>query len=282
MNLVELLTFKLYNLRLSNIGGPSTRRYANYQGKAFRGIRVSSSAVEYFREVATNADVSKRHFSMPSGFISSSTASSTMEDFAKGHPLDDQMHWIIHIHGLDPKLLRIYEENYKESVVTSICTMPFAEFGEKEILLKGAFFHIIKMDCKEVDGRMIHKVEMAMLNANREHGTELALHEGAFFRNMCQASSYKICSSLTKPHSIGESGEYERLARAALQRIEAIDHISSTHDTVRAGMRPGLMPTWLGNTTRAIIPQTLSVAATKVPQACETRPLGHSSRISGT
>jgi hypothetical protein len=145
-----------------------------------------------------------------------------MEDFAKGHPLNDQMHWIIHIHGLDPKLLRIYEEKYKESVVTSICTMPSAEFGEKEILLKGAFFHIIKMDSKEVDGRMTHKVEMTMLNANRDHGTELVLREGAkqvqrnFFRDMCQASSYKICASLTKPYSIGESVEYERLARAAL------------------------------------------------------------------
>jgi len=211
-------------------------------------MRVPSSVVGYFREVATNADVSKRHFSISSRFISSSTASSTMEDFAKGYPSDDQIHWIIQIHGLDPKSLRIYEEKYKESVVTSICTMPFAEFGEKEILLKGAFFHI-KMDSKEVDGRMTHKVGMTMLNANRDHGTELVLREGAkqvqrnFFRDMCQASSYKICASLTKPYSIGESGEYERLARAALQRIEATNHISSTHDTVRAGMRPGLMPT---------------------------------------
>jgi hypothetical protein len=175
-----------------------------------------------------------------------------VEDFAKGHPSDDQMHWIIHIHGLDPKLLRIYEEKYKESIVTSICTMPFAEFEEREILLKGAFFHIIKMDSKEVGGRTIHKIEMAKLNANRGHGTELALHEGAFFRNMCQASSYKIRASLTKPYSIGE---YERLARAALQRIEATNHISSTHDTVRAGMRPGLMPTWLGNTTGQSFPR---------------------------
>jgi hypothetical protein len=201
VTLVELLTFKLYNLRLSNIGDPSSRRYANYQGKTFRGMRVSSSAVEYFREVAPNADLSKRHFSIPSGFISSSTASSTMEDFAKGHPLGDQRHWIIHIHGLDPKLLRIYKEKYKKSVVTSICTTllaTIAEFGVKEILLRGAFFHITKMDSKEVDGRMIYKVEMAMLNANRDHGIELALHEGAkqvqrnFFRDMCQASSYKI------------------------------------------------------------------------------------------
>ena len=103
VTLVELLTFELCNLRLSNIGDS---RYANYQGKMFRGMRVSSSAVEDFREVATNADVSKRHFSIPSRFISSSTASSTMEDFAKGHPSDDQMHWIIQIYGLDPKLLK--------------------------------------------------------------------------------------------------------------------------------------------------------------------------------
>jgi hypothetical protein len=77
---------------LSNIGDPNTRRYANYQGKTFLGMRVSSSAVEDFREVATNADVLKRHFSIPSGIISSSTNSSTMEDFAKENPSDDQMH----------------------------------------------------------------------------------------------------------------------------------------------------------------------------------------------
>lgn len=228
--LVELVTIELYNLRLSNIGDP---RYENFQGVTFRGMCVSKEMAALYRKAASEPDLSKRSFGVPLGFTSSSTSRETTAEFTKLHPGKDQMHWIIHVHGLDPRLLKKYEEKYPDSVVTSITAMPvgkIAELREKEILLRGAFFHIVHMASEEKDGCIIHTLELVAMNANRDHGTELALDEGAkqeqrnFFRDMILASRYEICASLARPHSVVDSVGYEGLAKTALARIDFFDH----------------------------------------------------------
>ncbi|KAI9651883.1 MAG: hypothetical protein M1829_002119 [Trizodia sp. TS-e1964] len=226
--LTEILTIELYNLRLANIGDPM---YANYQGKVFRGMSIKSEVANHFCNAASHPDLSQRHFSIPLGFLSSTTSQKTMEDFAQGSGEKgyDQMLWIIHIHGLDPDLLRRYEERYPESVVTSICAMPIAritDYGEREILLRGAFFHIVRMESKKLESQMVHIVEMVMLNPSRDHGTELASHEDkkriqrGYFNDIIRASRYKICASLAKAHSIEDSAGYEKLEKEALEKIE--------------------------------------------------------------
>ena len=52
------------------------------------------------------------------------------------------------------------------------------EQREKEFLLRGASFHIVQMTSEEVDGQMIHTLQLVVMNANCEHGTELILDEG--------------------------------------------------------------------------------------------------------
>lgn len=254
--LVELVTIELYNLRLSNIGDP---RYENFQGVTFRGMCVSKEMAALYRKAASEPDLSKRSFGVPLGFTSSSTSQETTAEFIKQHPGEDQMRWIIHVHGLDPRLLKKYEEKYPDSVVTSITAMPvgrIAELREKEILLRGAFFHIVRMDSEEKDGSTTHTMQLVAMNANRDHGTELALDEGAkqeqrnFFRDMILASRYEVCAWLARSHSVADSVSYEELAKTALARIDFFDH------RLVHGFTPEIphysiesRPTWYGDKT---------------------------------
>jgi len=104
-----------------------------------------------------------------------------------------------------------------------------AELAEKEILLRGPFFHIIQTKSEEIDGRMIHKLQVVMLNVNRDHGTEHSLNEGPkkdqreFFRNMVLASRYEICASLSREFSEEDAEGYNSLAKEALKRIQAAE-----------------------------------------------------------
>jgi hypothetical protein len=253
--LVEFVTIELYNLRLSNIGDP---HYANYQGTTFRGMCVSAAMATEYKKAASNPDLSKRHFGVPLGFTSSSTSKETTKEFIKQHPGEDQMHWIIHVHGLDPRLLKVYKERYPDSVVTSITAMPvgrIAELREKEILLRGAFFHIVSMESEKVDDRMIHTLQLVLMNTNRDHGTELALDEGSkqkqrdFFRDMIMASRFQICSELSKGYSNADSENYKELARTALKRIDAINPWEIAENPVLPDNTSNHLATWSGDMT---------------------------------
>jgi hypothetical protein len=175
--LVEYITIELYNLRLSNIGDP---RYGNFQGVTYRGMNVMPEVAQEYRSIADRKDVRQRNFSVPLGLLSTTTSTRIMGEFS-ADPKYERMVWIIRIFGLDPELLRLYHQRYPDSVVTSICAMPvgrISEFGEQEVLLRGAFFHIVSMRSETSRGRKTHTIEMMMLNANRDHGTELSLNEG--------------------------------------------------------------------------------------------------------
>jgi hypothetical protein len=181
VTLVEFLTIDLYNLRLSNLGEPT---YSNYQGITYRGLRVTCKALENYRNVALHPDLTKRNFAIPLGLKSSTTDAKIMQEFSKltdEHPDMHTMHWTIHIHGIDPDLLSSYSRKYPDSIVTSICAMPVARlspFSEKEILLRGTFFHAISMESEIVDGKEIHRMVLVMINANRDHTAELGSNDG--------------------------------------------------------------------------------------------------------
>lgn len=252
--LVELVTIELYNLRLANIGDP---HYANYEGTTFRGMCVSAAVAAQYRKAASDPDLSRRHFGVPLGFTSSSTSMETTKEFIKQHPDEDQMHWIIHVHEVNPELLEMYQQRYPDSVVTSITAMPvgrIAELREKEILLRGAFFHIVHMESEEIEGRMIHTLQLVVMNTNRDHGTELALDEGSkqeqrnFFRDIIIGSRFRICSELAKKYSKVESEQYEELAKAALQRIGTTDHLHNAANTVLPEPTSNHLAKWSGDT----------------------------------
>jgi hypothetical protein len=255
--LVEFVTIELYNLRLANIGNPY---YENFQAVTYRGMTVSSNMANEYKKAANNPDLSKRHFGVPLGFTSSSTARETMEEFAFMNEGEEQMHWVIHVHGIDPELLRIYHEKYDDSIVTSITAMPVGQIaelrGEREVLLRGAFFHIVNMESRESEGKMIHTLQLVAMNTNRDHGTELALDEGAkqeqrnFFRNMILASRFRLCASLARSYSQEEAHQYDELAKASLQMID------DSKPEISAGLQSGSMAshtdrilTWYGDVT---------------------------------
>lgn len=181
VTLVEYLTIDLYNLRLANLGDP---RYANYQGITYRGLRVTSKSLEDYSKVASHEDLAERKFAIPLGLMSSTTDVKIMEEFSEGideGPDVHRMHWTIHIHGIDEDLLHEYSKKYPDSIVTSICAMPVARlspFGEKEILLRGAFFQVISFKSEVLDGYDVHELVVVMINANRDHTTELGSNEG--------------------------------------------------------------------------------------------------------
>jgi len=259
--LVEFVTIELYNLRLINIGDP---QYENFQGIVYRGMGVSRSVAEEFAKAARHCDISRRNFAIPLGFMSSSTSKKKMEDFAARIIGGDLMYWTIHIHGLEPNLLRQYHARYPDSVVTSICAMPVArvaELAEKEILLRGPFFHIIQTKSEEIDGRMIHNLQVVMLNVNRDHGTEHSLNEGPkkeqreFFRNMVLASRYEICANLSREFSEVDAEGYNSLAKEALKRIQAAEDEQPTFTAALPETESCSTRTWYGDLTGNSLPQ---------------------------
>lgn len=267
VTLVEFLTIDLYNLRLTHIGDP---RYANFQGITYRGLRVDSKTIEEYQEIERRDDLRKRGFAIPLAAISSSTDESVMMKFAQGDSDKDygkesrQMHWKIHIHGIDPVLHQHYLHKYPESVVTSICSLPVAPvspFGEKEILLRGAFFQMLGMRLEEVDGREVHKLEVMMINANRDHTTELGSNEYEkrkqrdAFRRIAMASKYEVCASLASQYSALDAEQYKMLQQETLRELRDVDEISVGQLSNLADARSDEIPAWLGGTMSKSFPR---------------------------
>lgn len=263
VTLVELLTIDMYNLRLSHIGDD---KYANFQGITYRGLRVDSRMVQEYRDVSNHPDLKKRGFSVPLAPISTSTDPSIMTQFAQGDKEgnSEQMYWTIHIHGIDPDLLREYSRCYPESIVTSICSLPVGSvspFGEKEILLRGIFFQLLRMTTEQINGHVVHKLELVMSNANRDHTTELGSNEGDkkkqrdAFRRIAMASKYEVCASLVAGWSASEAEEYKRLQQSMLDELRDIDGIEVARRSDLADLRSGDVPVWLGGRTSKSFPR---------------------------
>ena len=250
--LVEFLTIDLYNLRLSQIGD---ERYSNFQGVTYRGLTVSHHALEEYSTILANPVLGQRGFAIPLGLISSSTEQNISSNFLKsGGKGGIKMQWVIHIHGLDPDLLRKYRERYPESVVTSICAMPVGRvspYGEKEILLRGAFFHLLGKETFTFDGYEIVKLTLVMINANRDHTTEKASNEGEklrqrrAFRNMVLASRFEVCGSLAAEFSLKDAEEYKILQQQKINDLRE-DDINVEQNAKLADARSSTAATWHG------------------------------------
>lgn len=259
--LVEILTIDLYNLRLSNIGD---EMFSNFQGVTYRGLSVSPRDVDLYRQIATAEKLSDRNFAIPLGLTSSTTDPDVMRDFAKDlKSTQCGLHMTIHIHGVNPDLLSMYLERYPDSVVSTICAMPVARlspFGEKEILLRGAFFHIINMQHQMVNGRDIYSLVVVMINANRDHTTESSSDQGQkaeqrrAFTKAVKASQYEVCALLAEQYSKEDAQQYRLLQKAELTALQPL-HINPKLNTRLADARSKIKRTWLGGCLFDIYPQ---------------------------
>jgi len=263
--LVELLTIDLYNLRLSQIGHPM---YENFEGVTFRGLSVTQEELKEYRAILARPELAKRNFSVPLGLLSSSTDKKIMEEFSKSSHNDEKrpirLHLTIHIHGVDPALLREYRALYPDSVVTSICAMPVGHIsphGEKEILLRGPFFHLLSITSEEVDGRPYEKLVVVMMNANRDHGMEHASDTGAkekqrqCFLRAVSASKFEVCAAIAEKHAPGDAEGYRALQNQAMQQLRDVDGIHVTVDGRLAESRSKNVATWLGGALKRCYPQ---------------------------
>jgi hypothetical protein len=263
--LVELLTIDLYNLRLSQIGHPM---YANFEGTVFRGLAVTLGELKEYRAILARPELAKRNFSVPLGLLSSSTDEKIMEEFSKSTHSDGErpvrLHFTIHVHSLDPALLTQYRALYPDSVVTSICAMPVGHVsphGEKEILLRGPFFHIISMTSAEINGRPCEKVVVVMMNANRDHGMEHASDTGAkerqrqCFLRAVSASKFEACAAIAEKYAPQDAEPYRVLQNDTLQQLRDVDGICATLDGRLADHREKNVATWLGGALQKSYPR---------------------------
>ena len=259
--LVELLTIDLYNFRLANFG---CSIYYNFQGIVHRGLSVDQGVLDTFRRLLREP-LQKRNFSVPLAFVSTSANQQRIQEFLnKTEQGKFRLHWKIHIHELEPRLLAQYHAKYPNSVVSTICAMPISrasEFpNEQEILLRGPLFQIVRMYEEQSGDHTVHVVEMLMLNANRDHATELADHQGlnkqqrTHFAEICSATKYQICASLAEKYGLTEATEYRDLANNLLKKL-SLDHIDAPFSSKLSDSWSVPRPSWIGASLESSFPK---------------------------
>ncbi|KAK3496302.1 hypothetical protein B0T13DRAFT_512126 [Neurospora crassa] len=229
--LIEFLTIDLYNLRLSQLGDP---RYGNFEGLTHRGMPIYQETVRFYEDIMRNPDLTMRGFAIPLALTSTSADPRVMEDFAtKKSPGGEQlvhMHLQVHTRGIDEGLLRAYWKQYPDSVVTSICAMPVANIspeGEREILLRGAFFQLLSVTTKPNRGDSVPIVQVIVvtMNSNRDHSTESSINvdekrvQREIFRRLVDASKYRACAELAAEFAPADVQGYRMLADKMLSEI---------------------------------------------------------------
>lgn len=264
VGLVELLTIDLYNFRLANIG---CSKLYNFQDIVHRGLSVGPDVLKTFEDLMRQP-LQNRNFSVPLAFVSTSTNQARIQEFLdKTEKGRFRMHWKIHVHGLEPKLLAQYHSKHPQSVVTTICAMPIShvsEFAnEQEVLLRGPFFQILRMYEEQAGEHQVHVAEMVMLNANRDHGSELAEHHGEkelqrkHFGQICAASRYEICASLAQKYGLPEADGYRDLADTMLSRLSA-DHFEAPFNPGLSDSWSTPRPSWIGASLSSAFPKSYS------------------------
>ena len=259
--LVELLTIDLYNLRLANFG---CSMYYNFQGTVHRGLSVDQGVLETFHRLLKQP-LQERNFSVPLAFVSTSANQQRIQEFLdKTDQGKFRLHWKIHIHELQPRLLAQYHAKYPNSIVSTICAMPISrasEFpNEQEILLRGPLFQIVRMYKEQSGDHTVHVVEMLMLNANRDHATELADHQGlnkqqrAHFGEICSATKYQICASLAERYGLTEATEYRNLANNLLKKL-SLDQIHAPFSSNLSDSWSVPRPSWIGASLESSFPK---------------------------
>lgn len=271
--LVELLTIDLYNFRLANIG---CSKLYNFQDIVHRGLSVGQDVLETFQDLMRQP-LQNRNFSVPLAFLSTSTNQDRIQEFLnKTEEGRFRMHWKIHVHGLEPTLLAQYRLKHPQSVVTTICAMPIShvsEFAnEQEVLLRGPFFQILRMYKEQAGENQVHVAEMIMLNANRDHGSELAEHHGEkemqrkHFGQICAASRYEICASLAHKYGLPETEEYKSLADSMLSKLRA-DHIEAPFNAGLSDSWSTPRSSWIGASLSSAFPKAYSERRRKLSVA---------------
>ncbi|KAL9100497.1 MAG: hypothetical protein Q9163_004136 [Psora crenata] len=259
--LVELLTIDVYNLRLDNFG---RAKYYNFTGIVHRAMTVTEDVMDAFYALLEKP-LKERNFSVPLAFVSTSVNERNLQEFFnKDSDGKQRLHWKIHVGELDPRLLASYRQQYPASVVSTINAMPIShvsEFpNEQEVLLHGPFLQLLRIYEEPAAGHTIHVLEMVMLNANRDHATELAHHHGVYreqrvlFGRICAATKYDICASLARKHGLPEAKGYEDLYAETLELI-GWERTRASLETANYDIWATSRPSWIGASLKDAFPK---------------------------
>ncbi|KAF5371980.1 hypothetical protein D9615_008040 [Tricholomella constricta] len=222
--LIELLNIDLFNYTFRE------PRIQNIQGTVYRGVVFSEDQLQDFKKLAAQP-VSDRYWAIPLAMMSASTNKEVaLKEFAgvnvggAGTATRHPFLWRIHIIELNPKYLRIYQDRFPSSVVSTICAVPISELSdfasEDEVLLRGPFFQLVCLQEETFEGHEtpIHVMELVMLNANRDHPSTMALgeEEGEKARQLfaCLVGMWRaeVCKQLAVLYNLGDDAEeYDKI-----------------------------------------------------------------------
>ena len=181
--LVELLNIDLFNLLARKADA------ADFEGTVYRGMCVTGEELASFRNVA-RGPIAERYIAIPLSMASASQDVYYAMRFAMERAeRDPDVHPLlleIKVFSLPPETLAAYRAKYPRSVVSSLCAVPVDVISvfpqEKEVLLRGPHFQIVGFHEPEdlpAFERPVYRVEVVMLNSNRDHLTAIASNLGA-------------------------------------------------------------------------------------------------------
>jgi hypothetical protein len=160
--------------------------------------------------------------------------------------------WRIHVANIDPDLLRIYNERFPSSVVTTLCAVPISEMSrfsqEQEVVLRGPFFQFIRLHKEFVHaaGMTIDVMDLVMLNTNRDHPSamELGAEKGdearKLFALLVGISRARICKNLAHEYGLTpDAGEFERIHDEQVQRLRSMKFPRQSRYTRLSGRAKG-------------------------------------------
>ncbi len=218
--LIEMLTIDLFHYRVID------QEADNFEGLVYRGMCVDDADLASFAKL-TNAPLSDRYLSVPLALMSASTDVARATDFALRestarsgtHPIV----WRVHVVGLRPDLMEIYQRRFPSSVVTSICAVPIHQVSdyphEQEVLLRGPFFQVLRMSRVSLDnsGPALQVIDAVMLNSNRDHISAIASDEGEdraareLFRLLVNVERARVCGALAAEFSSEDARLYKSM-----------------------------------------------------------------------
>lgn len=229
--LIELLNIDLFNYSHAN-------SHANgFEGTVYRGMCVSAEELEDFL-AASRAPIQERYLAIPLAMTSASTDRDKALTFAleeatrriNGFPIL----WEIHVAGLDPKLLKLYQDRFPNSVVTSICAVPIEQLSdypdENEVLLRGPFFQLLRLRKESLRAANIplHIIEVVMITANRDHISSVFFSEvdghraRELFRALVEMQRANLCASRADQYGLSADARAYRESSSRHQRL--LDH----------------------------------------------------------
>lgn len=217
--LVELINIELYNFLYE------CPTYRNFERKIYRGFHPDKDDLKNVFHLIMDKDVINRSISIPLEFMSASFDRNRAAEYANGKHKKlphNQVPFIMEItvRNLDKQLLDIYHSFYPDSPVTSLCAVPIERIsdkpGEKEVLLRGAFFQVLNYYENEKPVR----VETVMLNANRDH-IKTQKYNGtnaqALFGSLVKQDKMRICKELSDNEQ--DRKAYEEAEQLAEQEV---------------------------------------------------------------